>query len=305
MNVPEDRAAWADFWATGGGASCLPNADDSIERAQRGAWHAFARGLPKGARVLDLGTGDGAVLRMLAEMRRDLALTGVDSAPTLPRASSGIKLRPNVPVEKLPFSAASFDAVTSQFGYEYGDTARAAGELARVLKPSGRLLLIVHRSEGPIVAHNLPRRDALAWALAPGGWFDKAKALVAARTAAPLPTPPGFRTAAAEAERLFPGQSAGGEFMQALLQTLELGRTRSASEAVGVLRELERRARNEIARIEALGRAARDQGGIAELGEELRDAGLVIDPPGSLSERAGAPPFAWLISGTSGRGTSR
>ena len=298
MSGGDNRKAWADFWSTAAsGGGCLPSGHAGIEAAQRSLWEEFARALPRKARVLDLATGDGAVLKMLARVRRDLALTGVDSAQSLPPAPSGIKLRSGVAIEELPFPDESFDAVTSQFGFEYGDLAGGAVEVARVLKPGGLILFIVHRSDGPIVAHNLPRRDALSWALAPGGWFGRALALATARTAAPLPTPPAFSTAAGEAQRLFPGQSAGGEFLQAVAQTLELGRRRPAPESVEVLRELEGRARNEIARIEALERAACDGPRISVVIDGLRRAGLEVDPPGTLAESSSKVPFAWLVSG--------
>ncbi|MDP8993778.1 MAG: class I SAM-dependent methyltransferase [Pseudomonadota bacterium] len=292
-----DREVWADFWAASGpAAGCLPRALEEIDAAERALWQDFARRLPKGARVLDLGTGDGAVPAKMAEARRDLRLTGVDSSPRLPRAPRGVTLRAGVPIEALPFAAASFDAVTSQFGYEYADAAAAAREVARVLKPGGRLLFVVHRSDGSILAHNLPRREALVWALE-GGWLAKARALAAARRGAPLPTPPAFRTAAEEAQRRFPRQSVAAEFLQAVAQTLEMGRTKPPHESLEVLDTLEAKARNEIGRIDSLARAACDEARLAELAAGLREAGIAIDPPGTLAERGSKRPFAWLLSG--------
>lgn len=300
MSSTGNREAWADFWGQHAGqtaSGCLPQALEQIEAAQRAMWQGFARELKKGARVLDLGTGDGAVLKKMLKVRTDLVLTGVDSSPRLPPHPKGISLRAEIAIESLPFEDASVDAVTSQFGYEYGDTRSASMEVARVLRSGGRLLLAVHRRDGPIVAHNLPRRDALRWVLSPGGHVEKARNLISARRAAPLPTPPAFRSAPDEATRLFPGQSVGAEFLQALLQTLELGRNRPPRESLEVLQQLESKARNEIARIDSLDRAACDAPRIERLIAELRSAGIRLEAPGVLTERSSGRPFAWLVSG--------
>jgi SAM-dependent methyltransferase len=64
-------------------------------------------------------------------------------------------------VEALPFAERRFDAVVSQFGFEYGHTGKAADELARVLVPDGRVSLLVHHAESTVVAVNRARLDAL------------------------------------------------------------------------------------------------------------------------------------------------
>jgi SAM-dependent methyltransferase len=300
MTVTDNRKAWADFWAQKSGErqpACLPNALQEIDAAQREVWQRFARALAPGARLLDLATGDGAVLKKIREARTDLVLTGVDSAPTLPPGPQGMTLHAGVSMEALPFGAAAFDAVVSQFGYEYGDTGAIAREVGRLLSPGGTLGLLVHRSDGPIVAHNLPRRDALRWALAPGGYLAKARGLVAARRIADIPTPPAFRSAPDEAQRLFPGQSVGHEFLTAILQTLDMGRGKPTHESLEVLATLESKASNEIARIETLERAARSPEGIARIAGELRDAGIDVAEPAPIAERTSGRAFAWYVAG--------
>ena len=127
-----NESAWTRYWA-GGGRGCLPEAAGPIAAVQKRIWQDFARTLARGSRVLDLATGSGAVCRWMAEARRDLKPTGVDSASALPPAPAGIVLKERVSIAHLPFRDGQFGAATSQFGFEYcADPARSA-ELARVL----------------------------------------------------------------------------------------------------------------------------------------------------------------------------
>jgi SAM-dependent methyltransferase len=67
----------------------------------------FAKLLPSGVRVLDVGCGDGLVSALLQQQRPDIAVQGID---VLPRAQT------HIPVEifdgtSIPFAKASFDVV--------------------------------------------------------------------------------------------------------------------------------------------------------------------------------------------------
>jgi SAM-dependent methyltransferase len=257
----------------------------------------MVRHLPRGSRVLDLATGDGAVLAKIQRVRPDLRLVGVDSATTLPHRSNRMTIKSNVAMEQLPFADATFDLVTSQFGLEYGDIRKTAAQIARVLRPSGGFGFLVHHAEGPIVAHNSPRRAALESVLDQTDLLSRARALTKGRAISPLPTPSTFRIAVEQARRLFPEQPVGAEFAGAILQTLELGRFGPPKRALDTLDELESRARNDVARIRALMAAARDGAGIAALQGDLATAGLRTGDPELVRESAAAKPFAWLVSG--------
>lgn len=304
--APSSEWAWADFWrqdkGTGGG--CVPRALERIDTIQTAIWESFARLLPPGARVLDLGSGGGAVLLKMSPVRPDLELIGVDSSPTLPSAPKPIVLNSGVLMEELPFASGSFDAAASQFGYEYSDTARASLEVARVMKSRGCFQFLVHRREGPIVAHNLSRRGALQWALASGSLLEKARDLVAARAHARIPTPAAFKTAPEETRRLFPMQPVAAEIATAILQIVDLGLDRPPAYATDLLQRLERKARSEIARLDDLDRAAADDDRLRQIVEELRSAGLHVNQPSDVNEAQTARPFAWLLSGSAAGGAS-
>ncbi len=300
MNRNRNKEIWGRFWETrrpSRSTGCNVGALAEINAVQRRVWEAFARSLQKGARVLDLGTGNGVVLVHMAAVRPDLVLVGVDSAPSLPPSPRGTSLKPGVAMERLPFADGAFAAATSQFGFEYGETAAASVELARALNAGGEFRFIVHHCDGPILAHNAPRREALHWALDESGYLAKARALAAARASASIPTPAVFREAPSEARRLFSTEPVAAEFLAAILETLERSRSRPPAEALEVLKALEDKAKNEIGRIDSLAGAACDGEGIELIVNRLRAAGLEVEAPAELSGEKAARPIAWLVSG--------
>lgn len=265
-----DRKAWGAFWAQrrpGGGSGCLPQGSAGIDKAQQRVWHDVAGRVAPGGRVLDIATGDARVLRWLKKVRPDLKLTGVDAAPILPPPPQGCTVKPGVAMECLPFADTSFDLVTSQFGFEYGDTATAAAEIARVLKPRGNVALMLHRGDGPILAHNLARRKALHWAV------EDQKVLDVARQAVMLPGTGRLIAGklgiiAAEGARQFGAQSPAWEVPEAARQTVVLGLQRHPANVSAALAALEELARDELARIASLERAC----AVAEAREQMLGA---------------------------------
>jgi SAM-dependent methyltransferase len=154
------RDAWTAFWADPAQSRCAEAAPE-IWQALTQHWFVFARSLPPGTRVLDLGCGAGIVGRLLLSVRPDLRVTGVDSAhvPLAPLAN--LVLLSGVAMELLPFGANHFDAVVSQYGFEYSDTEASTRELSRVLAPRARLSFLVHAAGSAIVSANSARSAAI------------------------------------------------------------------------------------------------------------------------------------------------
>jgi len=164
--VARDRDAWTQFWADAAQSRCAAVAPGIWQSLMR-HWGAFARALPHGARVLDLGCGAGAVGRMLLEARDDLRVTGIDAARVPATKLAGMVLLSEIDMESLPFEDRSFDAVVSQFGFEYSRTDETANEVARVLVPGAKLSFLVHHSQSAIVRANRERLGAVVAFLAP------------------------------------------------------------------------------------------------------------------------------------------
>ncbi|MCX8554296.1 class I SAM-dependent methyltransferase [Mycobacterium sp. SMC-16] len=100
--------------------------------------------LPAGSvDVLDLGAGTGKLTVRLAE--RGLAVTAVDPIPEMLEVLSGSL--PSVPAllgtaEEIPLPDNNVDAVLVAQAWHWFDPERAAAEVARVLRPGGRLGLV-------------------------------------------------------------------------------------------------------------------------------------------------------------------
>ena len=100
-----------------------------------------------GARVLDIGCGDGALVRALAA--RGAMAVGVDPDPAMLTAARQRDAEANIfanfleaRAESLPFPDASFDVAVAVTVLCFVPDAKAAvREMARVLRPGGRLVL--------------------------------------------------------------------------------------------------------------------------------------------------------------------
>lgn len=290
--------AWTQYWTTEARSEGGCCGDGEIAEVLDEVWAEFAETLPPRARVLDLATGDGAVLRRIRARRPKAELVGVDLAEALPRPGRNIRLMPGVAMEDLPFEAGRFDAVTAQFGLEYGDIERAIREVSRVLVPGGRARGLGHHRDSPMIAHNVARRHALAWAVLESGWLDKARSFARARALANLPVPPTFRTAVDEASRLHPGQPVAAEFIAAILQSLQLHAHAPVERTLQALDRLAQKARHEMGRIELLERAALDDDQVATCTDWLDQAEMRVDQVRMLTEPSQSRPFAWMIDAT-------
>jgi len=120
-----------------------------------------------GGRTLDLGTGTGSNLPLFPPGVDELVLAEPDPhmrkvlerklAATDGRGAQLI----DAPAENLPFESGSFDCVSCTMVLcTVPDPAAALGEVARVLKPGGKLLFLEHvRSEDPVFARRQDRME--------------------------------------------------------------------------------------------------------------------------------------------------
>jgi len=299
----ESRKAWDAFWdsshASGSArGGCLPDAWQGIDKAQTQVWSEFARKLPRGARVLDLATGDGRVMAKMLHARRDLKPVGIDQASELPPPPKGTKIRTGVRMRNLPFPDESFAAVTSQFGFEYGDVAAAAGEINRVLRKGGRVAMITHREDSPIVAHNCNRREQIAWAIKEQDLPGKAKRCLQLRQLGVAAIPPEIQQAPTQGANQFGPQSAAWEIAEAIRRTMLVGQAESPARTAAVISEIEAKAQNELGRIDSLEMAAHTAGTGEKLAQYLTAQGLELVEVQPMQDKPDNAPFATFLTFT-------
>lgn len=168
MTAVQKSNHWSEYWA-GGNLTSLPqdfraNYDGEIAQF----WYAQFSHIPEHGKLIDLCTGNGAVVLLAAAwcQARSIAtqLYGVDAARIDPRAIarsypdlaqllSTITLISDCPVEDIDLPSEEFDLVTSQYGIEYCDWRLAAAQVSRLLKPGGHFAFLSHAVSTDIVSY--------------------------------------------------------------------------------------------------------------------------------------------------------
>lgn len=165
---------WATYWQhrtiTSFHGHFQHNYDGSIKQF----WDAQFSSQPPHARILDLGTGNGALALLAAEYSRnhdkEFLITAIDFAdidptqliytqPELRELLESIEFIGKRLMESTALPGASWNLVMSQFGFEYGDTTRTLDEIERLLVPhKGRFCAMIHHQDSAILSQ---ARDAI------------------------------------------------------------------------------------------------------------------------------------------------
>jgi len=183
---------WDRYWAYGNIHSFSQVAGGNYQGVVAGFWQVHFESLPGGARVLDVATGNGAIALLALEagdrIEGGLEVHGVDLADIEPEkqvkdTATAAQLRRiafhrRTGAEAMPFEDGWFDLVCSQFGVEYSDLARALGEIARVLKPGGRLAAIMHHRDSVLLQATRQELAQLDFVLNDAGLYVKARNLL-------------------------------------------------------------------------------------------------------------------------------
>jgi len=140
------------FHARCPGVTSLAYARGRVIGDGRSSYELLADQVPRKARTLDLGCGDGHLLDLLAA--RGIAAIGIDPSPAELALARGHVVCGRG--EQLPFADRSFGAVVSHLALSIlVEPAPAIAELARVLVPGGTLAIVTGGGPGD--------DDAFAW----------------------------------------------------------------------------------------------------------------------------------------------
>jgi len=207
----------------------------------------------------------------------------------------GTTTRGGVAMEDLPFDDATFAAVVSQFGFEYGDMARIAAEIARVLAPGGVVGLMVHRGDGPILEHNRARRAAIDWVLGEQKLADAVLKALDTPGAGPQVAAQVAAAVGLVGARLFGEQSPGWEIPEALRRAVLLGERAGDAAIRATIAEIAARAANEIGRIASLERACAAADRRDALAAGFAAAGLTPVSEAPVCEPSGRALASFLV----------
>jgi ubiquinone/menaquinone biosynthesis C-methylase UbiE len=135
-------------------------------------------GIENGMRVLEVATGSGEMFSRLVRLNSSGLTCGIDLSPNMAARTQRIARRhrpgaiahcQSVDARHMPYCNASFDAVVCCYLLELltpEDILRTLGEIHRVLRPGGRLALVM-------IGQHLPAFNALyrvAGSLVPAFW---------------------------------------------------------------------------------------------------------------------------------------
>ncbi|SKA13993.1 class I SAM-dependent methyltransferase [Novilysobacter spongiicola] len=176
------RRAWNQYWATGAMHSLKGSLPDHYQGAVRAFWQRVFAGLDHEKRVLEVGTGNGALPALICQlcaqdMPRVDAVDYADIDPTWVRQApdacrDAIVFHPNQLIEALPFADETFDLVVGQFAFEYAERPAAIKELLRVLKPDGNVGLLLHASDSRLAEVARAEAPMAEWLLEIDGFME-------------------------------------------------------------------------------------------------------------------------------------
>ncbi len=125
-------------------------------------WVFSAADLLEGERILELGFGPGHLQVHLAA--RGLQVFGVDESAQMTRQAGNRLRKRTFPLrltralaQHLPFADQSFDSIVATFPSPYILQADTLGEAARVLRPNGKLVIVL---SAWVTGSSLPERTA-------------------------------------------------------------------------------------------------------------------------------------------------
>jgi len=187
----QDNSQWDNYWSQGNIHSLTTAFSGNYAGAIAEFWTQQFSALDDRARILDVGTGNGGIAFIAAEVslkhNKNFKIYAMDLADIAPHKAA--KLHPELEplleqieflgktsVTKLPYPEDHFDFVCGQYSLEYTPIEQSLAELRRVLKPVGRMSFAVHHQQSVVMTTT---RDELRQAEI---LFDESKLFIRAKS---------------------------------------------------------------------------------------------------------------------------
>ncbi len=318
----EARAlAWSRYWRSGTRHSCAGSFTDHYGIATQTFWRACFERVAAGDRVLELGCGNGSLIRWLAQAgtqwpasydAMDLADLDQSWLSGLPAGlRERVHLHPRTAATRLPSADGTVTQLVSQYALEYFADDACWNEMSRVFAPRATLAAVIHHrgshlcrlaqaesadslwllaDDGPLdraaemlkwLAMSANLRDVDPQAAAARQRFNATYAVVAERIAA-APFPDLLRDTAEHTMRILQAVPASGE--AAARQALETLRGELADNRL---------------RVTELVDCALDRDGVDAWAERLREMGFQAVEVGEIVEQGYL--FGWRLMASRGR----
>lgn len=181
---------WSAYWQTSGILNSF--AEGSVKDGYSGQlkqfWDNQFKQAPSAAKIVDIGTGNGALAILAYDYgraeQRDFVVEGIDAAvinpakqfdqqPIIAKKLKAIRFHSASPVEQLPADE-SIDLAVSQFGFEYSDRKLALTALAKALKPGGKAVFVSHHANSNLSKHSQQATTVLQYCLEQSPLFQQA-----------------------------------------------------------------------------------------------------------------------------------
>lgn len=278
--------------------------DEEFDAPLDAFWNEVLSDLPRETRVLDLACGSGAVLKT-AHALGFRALTGID------RSSEAIDLLVQTdgiegvasPLDEMPFDKASFDLVTSQFGFEYAGAEALAPTISDIIVPGGAFIALVHL-KGGVLAESSEQLRAEAAAFEETGFVPAAQTFftelyrleagqgdqAALNAAMAAQTDPQRKLVELAAH----GHQLSGHVLEGASWLFENRNRHSLEYALDWFSVTREQNLAHMNRMAGMVRVALSEADIHSFNEKLRANGLTTEPPERFDPFGGRP-IAWVV----------
>ncbi|WP_289117273.1 class I SAM-dependent methyltransferase [uncultured Idiomarina sp.] len=160
---------WSEYWNNPGVLNSFTEGEQGkgYQGTVTRTWQSLLSDLQPGSNILDIGSGNGGLavlaLGVSEAENKNFKITATDAAkidpvkqfahqPNIAEKLKKISFYGQTPTEDLQqFEDSSFDAVVSQFGFEYTNFEKSVPEIIRTLKKGGQFGAVCHSSNSAIV----------------------------------------------------------------------------------------------------------------------------------------------------------